>query len=96
MTAYSLIIDLVCDDKWSELTYRLWAGEYLNRKNRKYLQRHLKKALLLGNVRTLPRSANVEHLVDAHNLFVDLERTLANEEFNRWNGSSCVRARLDY
>ena len=77
MVAYSLIIDLVCDDKWSELTYRLRAGEYLNRKNRKYLQRNLKKALLLGNVLPLPRSANNEQLVDAHNLFVGLQLAVA-------------------
>ena len=77
MDAYSMIIDPVCDYKWAKLTYRLWAGEYLNRKNRKYLQRNLKKALLLGNVLPLPRSANNEQLVDAHNLFVGLQLAVA-------------------
>lgn len=61
-----LRLNLVDDIAYDSNYFRLWSAKYLNRKNRKRLQRRLKRMLLLCNpTAQLPLSANCKHLLTA-------------------------------
>lgn len=58
--------------RWFVTSYRLIDDRYLNRSDRKYLQRQLKMKLITMNGKLQPKTCSYEDLLDAHEELVDL------------------------
>ena len=58
--------------RWFVTSYRLIDDRYLNRSDRKYLQRQLKLKLIAMNGKLQPRTCSYEDLLDAHEELVHL------------------------